>query len=165
MACADDRGGVLLFNYPAVVESQPYDYYPGHSSHVANVKWLLSGETLYLISAGGHDRSLFQWRFVRDEPKAASKDGCDPPPPLALPAPITRGSRHGSQGKPVETPDETPGEKWGKKPIEMVPGEGEDAMALKEEMIRSQEATIAQQTSLIEQLHRRLLDLEQKEGR
>ena len=42
-----------------------YDWYHGHSSHVSNVKWLMTQDKLWLISAGGHDRSLFQARVLQ----------------------------------------------------------------------------------------------------
>jgi len=104
VAAATDSGVLLLFNYPAVVEGGPYYVYAGHSSHVSNVKWLspckdLSNpdpnpptgappprEQTLLISAGGADRSIFQWRLVpkplplpvAPNPEAAAAKGAAP---------------------------------------------------------------------------------------
>ena len=85
VACATDFGGVLLFNYPAVVKNGPHYWYPGHSSHTKNIKWLAplsplppaEGEAAagdqsaicYCMSAGGHDRS-FQWPRQRRKPRS-----------------------------------------------------------------------------------------------
>ena len=76
IAAADDRGGVLVFNYPTVVARQPFHWQHGHSSHVSNVRWLTytdddGNEQLRLISAGGHDRALFQWKVKQLAPPRA----------------------------------------------------------------------------------------------
>jgi len=73
VAVADNHSGVMVLNYPAVVNKQPCHYHLGHSSFVTNVRWLKYKnekglEELKLISAGGHDRSLMQWRVKRLEP-------------------------------------------------------------------------------------------------
>ena len=86
------------------MEGGPYYVYAGHSSHVSNVKWLspckdLSNpdpnpptgappprEQTLLISAGGADRSIFQWRLVpkplplpvAPNPEAAAAKGAVP---------------------------------------------------------------------------------------
>ena len=39
--------------------------YKGHSSHVTNVRFTLDGN--YLISVGGHDKSIFQWKYINDK--------------------------------------------------------------------------------------------------
>ena len=73
LAVADNHSGVMVFNYPAVVNSQPCHYHLGHASFVTNVRWLVykdedGMEQLMLVSAGGHDRALFQWKVKRLEP-------------------------------------------------------------------------------------------------
>jgi len=88
VAAATDFGALLLLNYPAVVEGGPFYIYAGHSSHVSNVKWLIPCKDLsnadadpdpeknqgtppdqeLLISAGGADRSIFQWRLLPKPP-------------------------------------------------------------------------------------------------
>ena len=68
----------MLFNYPAVVKGGPYFFYPGHSSHVSNVRWLAYKDErgidqLMLITAGGHDRSLMQWKVTKLDPPEAER--------------------------------------------------------------------------------------------
>lgn len=53
---------VKLFNYPCVIEDAPGRSYGGHSSHVMCVRW--AANQAYAVSAGGHDRAVFQWRLV-----------------------------------------------------------------------------------------------------
>ena len=40
VAVADNHSGVMILNYPAVVNKQPCHYNLGHSSFVTNVRWL-----------------------------------------------------------------------------------------------------------------------------
>ena len=84
LAASTNRGEVMVFNYPVVVARQPMHKLAGHSSFVQNVKWLkftdpektfkdADGkeqpvEQLILVSAGGHDKSLMQWRVTKLEP-------------------------------------------------------------------------------------------------
>ena len=51
---------VKLFNYPVVCEDAPSRAYCGHSSHVMGVRF--SADDKYVVSAGGKDRALLQWR-------------------------------------------------------------------------------------------------------
>ena len=80
LACATDRSEVMVFNYPTVVMRQPMHKLSGHSSHVSNVKWLKfkdedGVDQLMLLSAGGHDRSIMQWRVKKlDPPKISDAD-------------------------------------------------------------------------------------------
>jgi microtubule-associated protein-like 6 len=53
-----------LFRYPCPVEKASFNPYIGHSSHVTCVKFSASND--YLISTGGNDKSIFQWRFIKD---------------------------------------------------------------------------------------------------
>ena len=67
VATADDFGKVKLFRYPAVQKGAGSLEYRGHSSHVTNIRWTALDECL--ISTGGNDRCVFQWRheaFERD---------------------------------------------------------------------------------------------------
>jgi len=84
LAASTNRGEVMVFNYPVVVARQPMHKLAGHSSFVQNVKWLkfkdpektfkdAEGkeqpvEQLILVSAGGHDKSLMQWKVTKLEP-------------------------------------------------------------------------------------------------
>jgi hypothetical protein len=65
---------VKLFNYPCVVKYAPFRAqewedgaangvgigYAGHSSHVVNIRFSHDGRRV--ISVGGNDQAVFQWR-------------------------------------------------------------------------------------------------------
>ncbi|KAG4108675.1 WD40 repeat-like protein [Neocallimastix lanati (nom. inval.)] len=61
IATADDTSQVRLFSYPVALDKQPCRKYTGHSSHVTNVIFL---GNKYVISTGGMDASIFQWKIV-----------------------------------------------------------------------------------------------------
>ncbi|CAM9389597.1 unnamed protein product, partial [Ectocarpus fasciculatus] len=68
IATADDFGKLKLFRYPCVVEKSKFVEFSGHSSHVTNVRW---GPTdSWLITTGGNDKCVFQWRNRNTEPAA-----------------------------------------------------------------------------------------------
>uniref|UniRef100_A0A061QZA5 Echinoderm microtubule-associated 6 n=1 Tax=Tetraselmis sp. GSL018 TaxID=582737 RepID=A0A061QZA5_9CHLO len=75
LVASDDRGKVRLYNYPCVVENAPAREYLGHSSHVAKIRFSCNGN--FVVSVGGHDRAVFQWRVRREERP--------PPEPLQVP--------------------------------------------------------------------------------
>ncbi|ORX55306.1 WD40 repeat-like protein [Piromyces finnis] len=60
LVTADDNSQVRLFSYPVALDKQPCKRYSGHSSHVTNVTFL---GNKYVISTGGMDGSIFQWRI------------------------------------------------------------------------------------------------------
>jgi microtubule-associated protein-like 6 len=60
LATADDFGHVRVFNYPCIDKGSEFVLGKGHSSHVTNVRFSADGN--WLLTAGGNDRSLFQWR-------------------------------------------------------------------------------------------------------
>jgi microtubule-associated protein-like 6 len=60
VATSDDFGKVRVLKYPCVDEGSPSLQCLGHSSNVMNVRWS-SGDS-HLISVGGNDKSIFQWR-------------------------------------------------------------------------------------------------------
>lgn len=60
LVTADDNSQVRLFSYPVVLDKQPCKKYLGHSSHVTNTIFLGNN---YVISTGGMDGSIFQWRI------------------------------------------------------------------------------------------------------
>jgi WD40 repeat protein len=83
LATADDHGKVKVFRYPVVIEKSESNIFAGHSSHVTNVRWVpglnQSAETgeaedTFLISAGGNDKCLFQWRNVLHEDDARASN-------------------------------------------------------------------------------------------
>lgn len=63
LASADNKGYIRVHNYPALKE-EAHHYYSGHANQVANVQWTAGDH--FLISIGGADRSVFQWRLTSD---------------------------------------------------------------------------------------------------
>lgn len=61
-ASGDDFGTVKLFRFPTIREGARCRRYGGHSAHVTNVKFTAGGGKL--MTTGGADRALFQWRLV-----------------------------------------------------------------------------------------------------
>ncbi|XP_069392154.1 echinoderm microtubule-associated protein-like 1 isoform X10 [Paralichthys olivaceus] len=62
LVTGDDFGKVHLFSYPCSQFRAPSHVYGGHSSHVTNVTFLFDDS--YLVSTGGKDMSVMQWRIV-----------------------------------------------------------------------------------------------------
>ncbi|KAL8184246.1 UNVERIFIED_CONTAM: Echinoderm microtubule-associated protein-like 3 [Gekko kuhli] len=62
VAVADDFCKVHLFQYPCAKPKAPSHEYGGHGSHVTNVRF--THDDGYLISMGGKDTSIFQWRVL-----------------------------------------------------------------------------------------------------
>uniref|UniRef100_A0A9J7Y7E7 Echinoderm microtubule-associated protein-like 4 n=1 Tax=Cyprinus carpio carpio TaxID=630221 RepID=A0A9J7Y7E7_CYPCA len=62
IALADDFCKVHLFQYPCSRPKAPSHKYSAHSSHVTNVSFMHSDS--HLISTGGKDMSIMQWRLV-----------------------------------------------------------------------------------------------------
>ncbi|XP_072284689.1 echinoderm microtubule-associated protein-like 1 isoform X7 [Pyxicephalus adspersus] len=62
LATGDDFGEVHLFSYPCSQFRASSHAYGGHSSHVTNVTFLY--EDSHLISTGGKDMSIMQWRLL-----------------------------------------------------------------------------------------------------
>ncbi|XP_074142782.1 echinoderm microtubule-associated protein-like 4 isoform X5 [Sminthopsis crassicaudata] len=62
IAVADDFCKVHLFQYPCSKPKAPSHKYSGHSSHVTNVSFTHNDN--HLISTGGKDMSIIQWRVV-----------------------------------------------------------------------------------------------------
>ena len=62
VAVGNDWGNVVIFNYPNGEGAKSKDY-KGHSEHVTNVKWNADDE--YLISVGGYDQTIMQWKVIK----------------------------------------------------------------------------------------------------
>ncbi|XP_032355363.1 echinoderm microtubule-associated protein-like 1 isoform X2 [Etheostoma spectabile] len=62
LVTGDDFGKVHLFSFPCSQFRAPSHVYGGHSSHVTNVTFLYDDG--YLVSTGGKDMSVMQWRIV-----------------------------------------------------------------------------------------------------
>ena len=76
LVTADDFGKVKVYNAPCVVQHAPANEYNGHSSHVMNVRFLLGDNRV--ISVGGWDAGVFQWKFVRTGMDRGRKDAWKP---------------------------------------------------------------------------------------
>ncbi|XP_044536094.1 echinoderm microtubule-associated protein-like 3 isoform X1 [Gracilinanus agilis] len=72
VAVADDFCKVHLFLYPCAKAKSPSRKYGGHGSHVTSVRF--THDDSHLISLGGKDSSIFQWRML-------GGGGPGPPPP------------------------------------------------------------------------------------
>ena len=78
IATENDFGFVKLFTYPSPHEFAKFKQYNGHSAHVTNVRFTFDDG--YLISAGGADTSLFQWRYSHlqhEEEAEVEEEGYD----------------------------------------------------------------------------------------
>ena len=61
-ATGDILGHIKLFRYPCVGEQAKFKSFIGHASHVKNLTF--TQDNKYVISLGGHDCSVFQWRYI-----------------------------------------------------------------------------------------------------
>ena len=75
VATSDDFGKVKLFRYPCPVEKSSFNKYVGHSSHVTSVRF--SSSNKYVISIGGNDKSIFQWKYTNDLDAEKERDAVD----------------------------------------------------------------------------------------
>ncbi|KAL7978173.1 hypothetical protein Chor_005160 [Crotalus horridus] len=71
VAVADDFCKVHLFQYPCAKPKAPSHVYTGHGSHVTNVRF--THDDGHLISMGGKDTSIFQWRMLGGSTPPASR--------------------------------------------------------------------------------------------
>uniref|UniRef100_A0AAR2JS34 HELP domain-containing protein n=1 Tax=Pygocentrus nattereri TaxID=42514 RepID=A0AAR2JS34_PYGNA len=62
LVTGDDFGLVKLFRFPCLKKAAKFKKYIGHSAHVTNVRW--SNDLQWVVSTGGADHSVFQWRFL-----------------------------------------------------------------------------------------------------
>ena len=54
-----------LFRFPCLKKGAKFRKYVGHSSHVTNVRF--NKDKTRVISIGGADHAVFQWRFLTEE--------------------------------------------------------------------------------------------------
>ncbi|XP_078261097.1 EMAP like 4 isoform X1 [Rhinoraja longicauda] len=85
VAVADDFCKVHIFQYPISKPKAPSHVYSAHSSHVTNVSFTYNDG--HLISTGGKDTSIIQWRLWRAAEKVPLpsnesnlEQSCSPPP-------------------------------------------------------------------------------------
>ena len=60
-----DFGFVKLFRFPCLKKGAKFRKYVGHSSHVTNVRF--NKDKTRVLSIGGADHAIFQWRFMTEE--------------------------------------------------------------------------------------------------
>uniref|UniRef100_A0A8B9JX12 Echinoderm microtubule-associated protein-like 4 n=1 Tax=Astyanax mexicanus TaxID=7994 RepID=A0A8B9JX12_ASTMX len=72
IALADDFCKVHLFQYPCSRPKAPSHKYSAHSSHVTNVSFMYRDS--HLVSTGGKDTSIMQWRLVEKTPTLVPSD-------------------------------------------------------------------------------------------
>lgn len=69
LVTGDDFSSVNLYRYPAFAQRAKHKSFVGHSSFVTNVRFLQpkaqSRDELCVVSAGGADNCIFQWRVVK----------------------------------------------------------------------------------------------------
>uniref|UniRef100_A0A8C6YBC4 EMAP like 2 n=1 Tax=Naja naja TaxID=35670 RepID=A0A8C6YBC4_NAJNA len=95
LASADDFGKVHLFSYPCCQPRAPSHTYSGHSSHVTNIAFL--HDDSLLLSTGGVDTSVLQWRLALAQ-NPAPRGWAEAPLPPAWPPPKGKQGRL-AQGK------------------------------------------------------------------
>lgn len=121
IALADDFCKVHLFAYPCSTFKAPSHKYSAHSSHVTNVSFLFNDS--HLISTGGKDTSIMQWRLVKKAslslpdavvskpaPRRTDPAVATPPPPAVAEAtpPPTVTAQEPSTQEPQASPDGIP---------------------------------------------------------
>ncbi|KAI9533540.1 Echinoderm microtubule-associated protein-like 6 [Dissostichus eleginoides] len=72
LVTGDDLGFVKLFRFPCHRKGAKFKKYIGHSAHVTNVRW--SHDLQWVLTTGGADHALFQWRFL---PESVMNGGPD----------------------------------------------------------------------------------------
>lgn len=70
IATVDDFSQVKLFKFPCVNKGASFNVYKGHSSHVTNLAFLNG----YLISTGGNDKAIFQWKYTEEHVEINTSD-------------------------------------------------------------------------------------------
>uniref|UniRef100_A0A3Q3SZK0 EMAP like 4 n=1 Tax=Mastacembelus armatus TaxID=205130 RepID=A0A3Q3SZK0_9TELE len=153
IALADDFCKVHLFAYPCSTPKAPSHKYSAHSSHVTNVTFLHNDS--HLISTGGKDTSIMQWRLV-EKASLSLADGLlsnsalrradpvfpPPPPTTAATAPTQEPNppitANGTQEPTPETPP----------PIELVPPTSELTPPCSESTPPPSDSTVSLKDSL-----------------
>uniref|UniRef100_A0A673BND2 EMAP like 6 n=1 Tax=Sphaeramia orbicularis TaxID=375764 RepID=A0A673BND2_9TELE len=72
LVSGDDLGLVKLYRFPCLRKGAKFKKYNGHSAHVTNVRW--SHDLQWVLTTGGADHALFQWRFL---PESVMNGGID----------------------------------------------------------------------------------------
>jgi microtubule-associated protein-like 6 len=73
LATVDEFGKIQVFKWPALDKRAKRAYGYGHASHCTNVRFAVDDE--FLVTLGGRDRTVMQWRVVMDKPKVEDGAG------------------------------------------------------------------------------------------
>jgi echinoderm microtubule-associated protein-like 6 len=65
LAVGDEYGRLRVYRYPCLTEDTTPLEYSAHSPHLLKVRWTKNDK--YLLSLGGKDRSVMQWRHILDD--------------------------------------------------------------------------------------------------
>lgn len=76
LASGDCFGKIKLFNYPCPNFNSSYNRFVGHSSNVTSVKFSFNGD--YLYSVGGHDKTVLQWKVIKNRAENEYPEENDP---------------------------------------------------------------------------------------
>uniref|UniRef100_UPI00358E5FDC echinoderm microtubule-associated protein-like 5 isoform X4 n=1 Tax=Myxine glutinosa TaxID=7769 RepID=UPI00358E5FDC len=79
LAVGDGLGFIKLYRFPTFQKGSRFRRYIGHSAPVTAVRW--SHDCAWLLSIGGSDHALFQWRFI---PEGLHPTESDAPPQETL---------------------------------------------------------------------------------
>jgi len=112
LVTADDSSMVKIFAFPANVESGKFFEYNGHSSHVTNVRFSFNDENV--LSTGGNDRTVMQWKCTKHTPATTPKK-INPPAKDSTPKKPTNSNsaaspptKKAAPGKQTPTPNKSP---------------------------------------------------------
>lgn len=64
----DNYGRIRLYRYPCITKGSAYFEFRGHVTNIRNVRF--HPKFPYVLSCGGDDRCIFQWRMENDQPEA-----------------------------------------------------------------------------------------------
>ncbi|EAR94225.2 HELP domain protein (macronuclear) [Tetrahymena thermophila SB210] len=70
LVTGDDFSKIKAFRYPCSSQNQSFNRYSGHASHVTKVRFVNSGSDEFVISIGGAEKSIIQWKFEFDNASA-----------------------------------------------------------------------------------------------
>lgn len=64
LAVGGDDGKLRIYNYPCLSKNSKSVVGSGHASHVSNVKFIPTEKVTNIITTGGNDKSVFQWKVL-----------------------------------------------------------------------------------------------------
>ncbi|XP_054654522.1 LOW QUALITY PROTEIN: echinoderm microtubule-associated protein-like 4 [Dunckerocampus dactyliophorus] len=142
IALADDFCKVHLFAYPCSTAKAPSHKYSAHSSHVTNVSFLFNDS--HLISTGGKDTSIMQWRLVEKSALTLPDSLACPTPPRAdpvsspakdaTPPPTANGAQELSSETPSPAELVLPTAELTPPPSEVTPPPSDSTVSLKDSL-------------------------------